>query len=182
MRQFLWFSFPSLFFLISLEVGLPSATKRASIDWFQGPYWWFHNLGTGTQKGWPPLGSARQPSQQGGLHLLAWERSSCRIKHIHPPIDLCHENNTRLPHWQRARHCALWGGSVAIENRMAHTLGLQVNYLKSERNGMKQLNQIRLSIHLFNCIMPFIGMNMKQLLFVCVCVYVCVWGCLGSRN
>lgn len=72
------------FFLISLEVGLPSATKRASIDWFQGAYWWFHNLGTGTQKAWPPLGSARQPSQQGGLHLLAWETSSCRIK-AHSP-------------------------------------------------------------------------------------------------
>lgn len=73
---------PSLLslFLISLEVGLPSVTKRTSIDWFQRGYWWFHNLGTETQKGWPPLRSARQPSQQGCLHLLAWERSSCRIK------------------------------------------------------------------------------------------------------
>lgn len=71
--------FPSLF-LISLEVGLPSVTKRTSIDWFQQGYWWLHNLGTETQKGWPLLRSARQPSQQGCLHLLAWERSSCRIK------------------------------------------------------------------------------------------------------
>jgi len=28
----------------------------------------------------PPLGPAWQPSRQGGLHLLAWERNSCRIK------------------------------------------------------------------------------------------------------
>lgn len=66
----------------------------------------------------------------------------------------------------------LWGNSVAIENRMAHTLRLQVNYLKSERNRIKKkLSHIRLSIHLSNCIMPWIGMNggwiWMQLFCVC---------------
>jgi len=38
------------FFQDSLEVGLPSVTKRGSIDGIQGGYWRFHNLGRGTQK------------------------------------------------------------------------------------------------------------------------------------
>lgn len=121
-------------FFFPLEVGLPSATKQDSIDRFQGVYWWFHNLGTGTQKGWPPLGSARQPSQQGGLHLLAWERSSCRIKAHSPSHWSLSWKQCKLPLWQRARHCALWGNSTAIENRIAHTLGLWADYLRSERD------------------------------------------------
>lgn len=129
------------FFFSSLEVGLPSATKQVSTDWFQGAYWWFHNLGTGTQKAWPPLGSARQPSQRGGLHLLAWEKSSCRIK-AHSPTHWSLSWKQCSPPSLAASSalCALWGNSAAIENGMAHTLGLRANvfvfFLLKKRRGM----------------------------------------------
>lgn len=65
----------------------------------------------------------------------------------------------------------LWGNSAAIENRMAHTLRVRVNYLKSERNRIKKtLSHIRLSIHLSNCIMPWIGMNGGRIWMQLFCV------------
>lgn len=66
----------------------------------------------------------------------------------------------------------LWGNSAATENGMVLTLRLQANYLKSERNEIKKrhLSHIRLSIHLSNCNVPQITMNVRIWMCVCVCV------------